>query len=237
MLLSIKFYTKLIGSVVFLIPKMNKYKALKKAGENIDFQVFEEVNKWSKNRVKDTKSEVVVYGKENIPRNGNALFVSNHLSNLDFAVLLSEIQLPVGFLAKIELKKIPLIRTWMEYINCLFMDRSDIKQQVKTITEGITLLKSGHNLIVFPEGTRSKTGKIGEFKAGSFKLATKAKVPIIPITITGTNEVVEGNNYKIVPRKIEMYIHEPIDVENMEKEDLGKLHKIVQDIVEKPFNN
>ena len=72
-----------------------------------------------------------------------------------------------------------------------------MKQSAQTIIDGIKQLKAGINMVIFPEGTRSKGAPVGEFKAGSFKLATKSKAPIVPVTIDGTYKVMEGNKNKI----------------------------------------
>lgn len=238
MLRSLRFYSKALGSLILLIPKLNKAKKIEKSSEMSidDKNIYEIVQKWSANRVKDTGAKIFVHGRENIPTNGNMLFIGNHQSNFDFALLLAELKVPVGFIAKVELIKLPLIKDWMNLIHCLFMDRGDMKQQLKTIIEGIDLLKKGYNLIVFPEGTRSKDGKVLEFKAGTFKLATKSKVPIVPFTIKGAADVLENNShYRIAPAEVHLYIHKPIDVSSMDKEELAKIHEIVQKIVEEPL--
>lgn len=238
MLRSLIFYVKALGSLILLVPKLNKAKKIEESNERpiSDKYIYETVQKWSANRVKDTGAKIFVHGRENIPANGNMLFIGNHQSNFDFALLLAELKVPVGFIAKVELIKIPLIKDWMNLIHCLFMDRSDMKQQLKTIIEGINLLKNGYNLIVFPEGTRSKDGKILEFKAGTFKLATKSKVPIVPFTISGAADVLENNShYRIAPAEVHLYIHKPIDVASMDKEELAKIHEIVQNVVEEPL--
>ena len=163
------------------------------------------------------------------------LFVSNHQSNLDFVLLLAKLNKPVGFIAKVELEKIPLLRDWMRVINCLFMDRDDMRQQVKTIVEGINLLKSGKSMVVFPEGTRSKDGKMIDFKAGSFKLATKSKVPIVPVTIDGTFNALEGNGNKLIPGDINLYIHEPVHIDRLSKEEADSLNVYVRNIIIRPL--
>lgn len=144
--------------------------------EQTQQEIFEFVRDWSEKRLADTKCNITVSGVENIPQDQPVLFISNHQSNLDFILLLAKINVPVGFIAKVELEKIPLLRDWMRVIDCLFMDRDDMRQQVKTIVEGINILKKGKSLIVFPEGTRTRDGNMMEFKAGTFKLATKSKV-------------------------------------------------------------
>ena len=111
------------------------------------------------------------------------------------------------------------------------MDRGDIKQSAQIIIEGIKQLKNGINMVIFPEGTRSKTGELGEFKAGSFKLAIKSKRPLVPIMIDGTRNIMEANNYKIKAETVNLYIHKPIDTTELSKEDIAQLPEKVKAII------
>ena len=135
-----------------------------------------------------TGSTLTVKGLENIPEE-TCLFAGNHLSYLDIIVL--EKVLPegkkAGFIAKDSLKKIPGLSAWMELIRCIFLNRSDAKEGLKSILKGADYLKEGYNMVIFPEGTRCKEGQLGEFKPASLKMAQKAKVPVVPFAITGTS--------------------------------------------------
>lgn len=231
---TIKWYTKFIGSLIFKKVHLMKADKLLKAGKNDEYEkyVTESVTDWAKRRMKDSGANVNVYGIENLPKDGSMLFVSNHQSNFDILLLLSYVPVAKGFVAKVELGKFPFINEWMKRIHCLFMDRSDIKQSAQIIVEGIKQLKSGINMVIFPEGTRSKTGKMGEFKAGSFKLATKSKRPLVPITIDGTRNIMEANNYKIKAETVNLYIHKPIDTTTLTKEEMAELPEKVKAIIE-----
>ena len=182
--------------------------------------------------VKRSGANVTVHGLENIPDDRAVLFVSNHQSNFDIALFMSYINKPKGYISKAEMNKVPLIRTWMKYIHCVFMDRSNIKQSAKAIVQGVQNLRAGHSMVIFPEGTRSKGDKMLEFKAGSFKLATKAKVPIVPVTISGTYKLMEANNNMIKPANVELYIHPMIETANLTKDEEKELHTKVQKIIE-----
>lgn len=232
---TIKWYLKFIGSLIC----NNRY--LKKADKLLDsgkYQEYEEfvtkkVSEWAMDRMKDSGADVNVYGLENIPKEGSMLFVSNHQSNFDILLLLSYLPVSKGFVAKVELGKFPFVNQWMRRIHCLFMDRNDIKQSAQIIVDGIKQLKNGINLVVFPEGTRSKNGSLGEFKAGSFKLATKSKRPLVPITIDGTRNIMEANNYRIKAGTINLYIHKPIDTTLLSKEEIAELPEMVKTIIDK----
>lgn len=231
---TIKWYVKFIGSLIFHTPYMKKANKLLLEGKKEEYETFvtEKVTEWSKRRIKDSGAVINVYGIENLPKEGNMLFVSNHQSNFDILLLLAAIPIPKGFVAKIEMTKFPFINKWMEKIHCLFMDRNDIKQSAQVILEGIKQLKSGINMVVFPEGTRSKTGELGDFKGGSFKLATKSKCLLVPITIDGTRNIMEANNYKIKAETVNLYINPPIKTADLTKEEIAELPATVKEIIE-----
>lgn len=190
---------------------------------------------WAGFILKLSGCKVHAKGLENIPKDRAALFVANHQSNFDIPLLLSIIDTPKGFIAKKELENIPLINTWMKCIQCIFMDRKNLRQSAESIVKGINILKSGYSMVIFPEGTRSKGGEHSEFKAGSFKLATKSKSLIVPVTIDGTYKVLEANNNKIKASDLTVIIHKPIDPSTLSKDELNNLHEIVEDIVFSPL--
>ncbi len=231
---TIKWYAKLIGSLAINNPKLKKADKLLEEGRKEEYEDFvtKKVSDWAMDRMNDSGAKVNVYGIENLPEDKNILFVSNHQSNFDILLLLAYLPVPKAFVAKVELEKLPFINQWMKRIHCLFMDRNDIKQSAQIIIEGIKQLKSGINMVIFPEGTRSKTGKLGEFKGGSFKLATKSKCPIVPLTIDGTRNIMEANNYRIKPVTVNLYIHPPIDVTTLSKEEIAKLPETVRETIE-----
>ena len=230
-----KFVISLIDRIPLMIYMENVRKKCEKSGDFsvYDLKLYEITKKWALNRFKDTGSTVTVYGEENVPKDRNVVFISNHQSNLDIPVLMSQIPVPKGFVAKIELSKVPLLEYWMRGMHCVFMDRGDMKQSLKIILEGIELVKKGYSLVLFPEGTRSKSSKMGEFKAGGLKLATKPKATIVPVTIDGTYKIMEGNkNNKIVPTHVKLHIHEPIDTSKLSKEESAELSQRLHDIIE-----
>ncbi|WP_066873868.1 lysophospholipid acyltransferase family protein [Clostridium mediterraneense] len=242
MLRTIAFYSKFATSLLTTMPLTKRTtKKVKEFDDNRQLleryhHIHEVSTNWAKPFLKLSKTNVKVYGEENLPKDGAVLFVSNHQSNIDIPLLMCFIDKPKGFIAKIEIKKVPMIRTWMEWMGCVFMDRSSLKKSAAAIIEGVKILKSGQSLVIFPEGTRSKGGPMTEFKAGSFKLATKAKVPIVPITINGSYKVMEGNKYLIKPATVELYIHKPIFTDNITKEEELELPKKVQKIVASKLN-
>lgn len=233
MLRTIAWYTHFATSLIGKIPQMYRVKSLGKKMTPTDWEshVHKITSKWAMSHVKMSGADVSVYGLENVPKDIPVVFISNHQSNFDVALIMSYVNKPTGFIAKVETLKIPLVRTWMGFINCVFMDRSSLKKSAQAIIEGVNILKAGHSLAIFPEGTRSKGGPVGDFKGGSFKLATKAKVPIVPITIKDSYKLMEANGNKIKPAKVEMYIHPMVETANLSKEELELLPAKVKDII------
>ena len=184
-------------------------------------------HKWARSLVKLTGTKVEISGLENIPER-NVLFVSNHQGNFDIPLLIGYIDKPKGFIAKMELKKLPIVNRWMEKIHCVFIDRNDIRQSVKAIKAGTELLKSGKNMVLFPEGTRSRTANLGEFKPGGMKLALKSGVPIVPVTINGSYKILEQNGYIIKPAKVKIIVSHPIYVNQLSKDEQANLAELVK---------
>lgn len=186
--------------------------------------------KWARSLIRYAGAKVEVTGLENIPK-GNVLFVSNHQSNFDIPLLIGYIDTPKGFIAKVELKKMPIINIWMEKIHCVFMDRNNMRQSMKAILKGIELLKQGKSMVLFPEGTRSKCSTMNDFKPGGIKLALKSKVPIVPVTIKGSYQMLEQNSYLIKPARVKIVVSPPIYVDKLTKEEQYVLSDTVRDII------
>lgn len=229
------FYPGIIFALIITNIYRIKIHSLTKKGDFKKRQdyIHKITTKWAKFVIKLSGAKITIIGEENLPKNQTVLFVANHQSNFDIPLLMSSIDIPKGFIAKKELEKWPIISTWMKYINCIFMDRSNLRKSAEAIVEGTKLLKNGYSMVIFPEGTRSKGGPIEEFKAGSFKLATKSKCPIVPVTIDGTYKLLEANNNWIKSHNVQLIIHPPIDVTSLSREESENLHNTVRSIISK----
>lgn len=191
------------------------------------------VYNWAKFTVDIVGLRLNVEGKENIPRDEACLYVSNHQSNLDIPSLIVATGVIPGFIAKEEMRKVPVLSTWMSAIHSVFMDRKNVRKSLKSILEGVNNLKNGYNMCIFPEGTRSKSSTMGEFKKGSMKLATKANVKVVPVTINGTYKAWEGNEKKIIgPADVSIRIHKPIDVSKLDKEQKNNLTEMIKEVIQ-----
>lgn len=230
---TIRFYLYFFGFLIYSIPLLNKAKKMSNNTQSIEEQDMENhliPKKWAKSLVKISGANVTVKGEENIPA-GPVLLVGNHEGNFDIPVLLGYLKKPFGFISKVEVKKIPIVYKWMEVMNCVFMDRKDRRQSIKAIRAGIQLLKDGHSIAVFPEGTRSKGGPVAEFKAGSLRLATDSKSPIVPIAINGTSKLMEKNNGWIKPGNVVISILPAVTYEQYKDMEAKELNAYIQTII------
>lgn len=162
-----------------------------------------------------------VQGLEHIPSDCAVLYVGNHRSYFD--ILVGYVTVPglTGFVAKKEMIKIPLLRDWMVRVNCLFLDRVDIKEGLKTILEGIDKVKRGISIWIFPEGTRNENQDITElltFHEGSLKIAEKSGCPVIPVAITGTADIFEKQFPLVRPSHVVIRYGEPIRLKELPPE-------------------
>ncbi|MHB1393346.1 MAG: lysophospholipid acyltransferase family protein [Clostridia bacterium] len=196
-----------------------------------DMLVDSVASKWAKDLLKLAGARVKVIGAENIPIDRAVLFVSNHQGNFDIPILLGCIDKPKAFIAKVEMLKMPIIRTWMKQMNCVFLDRQDLRQSLRIMNEATEYLKDGYSMVIFPEGTRSKGETMGEFKAGSLRIAVKANVPIVPVTIKGSYKLMEQNGVIIKPAEVEVVVSEPIETLGLTKEQINGLHEKVCSII------
>ncbi len=176
--------------------------------------------------------ELIVNGKENVPKDGAVLYVPNHLSIFDVVVLYPLVKDCTGFVAKKSVKKIPLLRDWMNALHCLFLDRSDIRAGMQMILDAIENVKNGISMVIFPEGTRSKDGDVGEFHAGSFKIATRTDCPIVPVAINNTDAVMLHHKPFIKPAKVVVTFLPPVYSQYLSPEDKKHVSEYVRRLID-----
>ncbi|EME27984.1 1-acylglycerol-3-phosphate O-acyltransferase isoform 1 [Galdieria sulphuraria] len=181
--------------------------------------------------------QVVIQGEENLPRSDEVvMYVANHQSYLDIYVL-SALKRKFKFVSKIEVFSYPVIGWAMALAGYVGLKRGDSRRQLQTYHEIVRKLQSGVSLVMFPEGTRSVHGRLLPFKIGPFKAAKQAQVPIVPLTILGTREVMPSFAWLPVgfPNKpITIHVHPMIQVENYEDKQLADICKSV---IEKPLES
>ena len=177
-----------------------------------------------------------VNGLDNIPDDQAVLFVGNHISFFDIIVTYPLMKRPTGYIAKKEIRKVPFLSWWMYFVNCIFLDRKDPRQGLKSVLEASEKIKNGTSIFLFPEGTRSKDGKLAQFKDGGFKIATKAKAPIIPIGIQGTSDILENHFPIIKSGKVIVNFGKPVYTSEMSKAEQKSLPDLVREQVKELSN-
>lgn len=176
--------------------------------------------------------QVLIKGKENLPE-GNALYVMNHQSNLDPLVLLAFFPRKVSYVAKKEIEKFPIVASWMHKMECLFMDREDVRQSLGVIKQAQNCLERGLDMGIFPEGTRSLDGQLLPFKAGSIKMAIKAKKQIVPVAIQGTMNIMKKGSLLLSPQKVIITILPSFSAEKVSTGDSNQLISELEESIKK----
>ena len=181
--------------------------------------------------VRMSGASVIVQGLENVPEDQPVLYVGNHRSIFDIIIGYKYVKNNTGFVAKDSLEKTPLVGRWMKYINCLFLNRTDIKEGLKTILHGIELVKHGTSIFIFPEGTRSEGDELLPFKEGSLKIAEKGGCLIIPVAITGTENIFEKQFPRVRKTTVVYEFGKPVDLKSLDKETKKHAGAYVRDII------
>lgn len=217
----------------FAQPMLWKVRKLRKEGktEEHDRIVRTMVNNWALRLMKLAGATMEVTGKENIPE-GPVVFAANHQGYADIPLLLTQLDKPNPLIAKKELEKVPLLRDWMTELNCIFIDRDNARQAMDSLKKANELLSEGYSVSIFPEGTRSKGGEIKDFKGGTIRLATRAKVPIVPCCIEGTYNMLEANKgFKITPAKLQLHILPAIETADLSREEIKALDERLRSVI------
>ncbi len=229
MLLTLIAFLRMYWYLLFTVPAIGKAKKFDRQGKiaERDAIVAPLVRDWARHVVYLARGTVELTGAENVPGDTAVVFISNHQSYLDIPVLLGFIDKPKAFISKIEVLKAPLISDWMRLMQCTFLSRSDMRQSIRAMQEAVETVKKGYSLVIFPEGTRSKGGPIAEFKAGSFKLAIKAGVPVVPVTVDGSWHLLEEKG-RLQKSTVRVTVHPAIPTAGLSREEIAELPARVQ---------
>lgn len=227
---SLRTFSFLFGYLPFSLKDLRKVQTLKGKIpiKEYDELVHQQPKRWAQGILRRTKSTFKVEGLELIPEE-TVLFVSNHEGNFDIPSLIAHIPKPFAFMSKVEVKKLPILKDWMVAMNCVFIDRTNRRSSMRSITDMVSTLKAGHSMIIFPEGTRSKGNEVQEFKSGFVRIAKEAKITIVPIAIAGTSDIMENNQNKIKPAHVFITVLPTISIDTIQelssKELIAHVHQ------------
>src|SRR5512146_3015700 len=160
-------------------------------------------------RLVGIRSEVI--GREQLDPKQTYIFMANHVSNIDPPVFVPLIGRRVFILVKKELFRIPVLGYAMRKAQFIAVDRQNRDAAVESVKKAIEVLRSGKSMMAYPEGTRSRDGKLLPFKKGPFHLAMDSGIPVVPVTIIGAHEVWPKGHFRITAGKITIMFHAPVD--------------------------
>jgi 1-acyl-sn-glycerol-3-phosphate acyltransferase len=192
---------------------------------------------WGKSILVVSRIKVSVKGLSNIDPSSPYIYMPNHQSNFDIPVLLGHLTVQFRWLAKKELFKIPIFGHAMRNVGYISIDRSDRQSAFESLKVAAEKIKSGVSVLIFPEGTRSRDGKIRPFKKGGFVMAIDSGVPIVPVVITGTRSIMPKGRFRVYPGHVSMVIHKPIETSIYTPETKDGLMEKVRRVICDNFEN
>ena len=186
---------------------------------------------WGRSILIVSRIKVSIKGLSNIDLSKSYIYMSNHQSNFDIPVLLGYLKVQFRWLAKMELFKIPVFGHAMRKAGYISIDRNNRESAFESLKKAARKIKSGVSVLIFPEGTRSRDGKIHPFKKGGFVMAVDSGVPIVPIVLTGTSSIMTKGSFRINPGKVNMIIHQPIQTSVYTRETKEALMERVRRVI------
>lgn len=212
-----------------------RYNALKKRGDiaGADEVVFGVAHRWARTTLAAAGATVEVDGLENLPADHvPAVYVGNHQGDFDSMLVLGYLGGAKALLAKQVIRNVPIASGWMERFRCVFVNREDPRGAATAFRTAAATVSEGYPMIIFPEGTRSKTGEVAEFKAGAFRIAQKSHAMVVPFCLDGTRAFFEGNGYRFNRRSVmRLRVLEPIDTSAYTREDWKALPALCEEKV------
>lgn len=178
-----------------------------------------------------TPISVEVQGAENADRSRTYVVVANHVSQYDILALYGWLDLDLKWVIKKELRKIPAVGIGCEMVGHIFVDRKNPVEARRAVNEALNRLGDGVGILFFPEGTRSRDGKLMHFKKGAFKIALMEELPVLPVTLLGTERIMPAKTLRLFPGRVKVVIHPAIEPLEDNTENLKALMKQARDTI------
>ena len=193
--------------------------------------IAEATGSWVNDLIQIFDLTLNISGRENIP-DEPCVFIANHQAYCDVPAMLKATEgIQLGFIAKEAFKPVPILAKWILITRGLFIPKDDPRESLKVISQGAEYVKQGFNMCIFPEGKRSFGPEMNPFKPGALKLATKAKVPVVPVTIDGTYRTFEENLKITKGQTASVIIHPAINTAELSRSELADLPTEVEKII------
>ena len=190
---------------------------------------------WARSVLWVSRIRITVEGMENIDKGGSCIFMANHASQFDIHVLLGHLRVQFRWLAKAELFKIPLFGYAMRRAGYISIDRSNRRSAFLSLKRAGETIKNGTSVVIFPEGTRNREENIAPFKTGGFVLAVDAGVPIVPVVIHGTRQIMPKNRLRITPGCVRLEIKRPIPTTEYTRKTKNDLLERVRQVISESY--
>src|SRR5213594_2877715 len=178
---------------------------------------------WARDIIAAAGTPVELQGADRIPRNQPVVYASNHSSMFDIWALAATLPGSVRFVAKQELVKVPLVGRAMVAAGHVAIDRANRARAFAAYERAAQVIRSGISAVVFPEGTRSRTGELLPFKNAPFGLAIAAQVPLVPVYVHNTFEILPKGGFRLRPRPFRLRVGEPIPTAGLTADDRQQL--------------
>lgn len=186
---------------------------------------------WSRLTCWISLCKISARGHENLDKNKSYVFVANHQGAFDIFLTYGFLNHNIVWMQKHSLRNLPLVGYASKTAGHVFVNNTNATTRAFTLKEAISKVKDGVSIVIFPEGARTHTGKMRQFKKGAFYIATEEKLPIVPITINGPFDVLKRGTLDLKPGKLELVIHKPIPTENICEDDIPELIDTTREII------
>ncbi len=217
---TLKWFAKFFTSLVERNKKLKEVREMKRTMPWQEYRptVDKEIKDWLHPLIDMAGVDFVVQGQEKIPLGEPIIYTPNHAGAFDIpAIVLTAPDSPI-FMAKKELGQIPFLKDWMDAVDCVFVDRSNKTSAHSSLQQAINAVADGRSLVIFPEGTRSKTGELGEFRGGAMKIAMETGAKVVPVLIEGTRARLEETG-NVTAGTVHVTYLDPIETKGLTKED------------------
>ncbi|MCP4678626.1 MAG: 1-acyl-sn-glycerol-3-phosphate acyltransferase [Deltaproteobacteria bacterium] len=174
---------------------------------------------------------VNVVGRNNVDMKQSYVVIANHQSQYDILVLYGWLGIDFKWIMKMELRSVPVLGVACEKVGHIFIDRSNRKKAFESLNKAKKTITGGTSVLFFPEGTRSISGELGALKKGAFRMALDLELPILPVSIEGTRNVLPSQSIRAFPGKVKMTIHEPIATDGYDQSNVEELMETARKVL------